>query len=270
MANVRGGGIRARKSLGQHFLRDTGVLMDIARAVTVPPGGLLVEIGPGTGQLTEYLLDAGHPVLAVEIEPRMLRHLQSRFAGRPNLRLIEGDARDVDFAALIPAGTPFAVVGNLPYFAANPIIRHILEGEPKPTQLVVMVQREVARELAAPAGHLSLLGISVQVYAEAELLFDVPPLAFDPPPKVHSSVVRLTLRPEPLVPAEMNEAFFAFVSRTFRNPRKQIHNALGLPAAVAATALQSAAIDPMRRPETLSIPEWLTLMGTSSRALADA
>jgi 16S rRNA (adenine1518-N6/adenine1519-N6)-dimethyltransferase len=270
VANVRGGGPRARKSLGQHFLRDTGVLMDIAGAVTVPADGVLVEIGPGTGQLTEYLLDAGHQVIAVEIEARMLRHLTNRFADRTNLRLVEADARDLDFTSIIPPGTPFAIVGNLPYFAANPIIRHILEGEPKPTQLVVMVQREVGRELAAPPGHLSLLGISVQVYAAPELLFDVPPLAFDPPPKVHSSVVRLTLRPEPLVPEAENAQFFTFVSRTFRNPRKQIHNALGMPAEAGAKALAEAGVDPMRRPETLSIPEWVALMHAAARALADA
>ena len=127
-----------------------------------------------------------------------------------------------------------------------------------------MVQREVAREITARPGKLSLLGISVQNYAVPEPLFDVPPIAFDPPPAVHSSVVRPTLRPAPLVPPDRTEAFFDLVSGAFRNPRKQIHNALArapghVPEAVRP-ALAAAAIDPLRRPETLAIEEWLALL----------
>jgi 16S rRNA (adenine1518-N6/adenine1519-N6)-dimethyltransferase len=180
------------------------------------------------------------------------------------LRLIQADARDIDLPSYLPADAQFAVAGNLPYFAANPIIRHLLEGAPKPTELVVMVQREVAREIVAKPGSLSLLSISVQIYAQPEHLFDVSPGAFAPPPKVHSSVVRLTIRPEPLVPAPRIRAFFDLVSRTFRNPRKQIHNALGqgvwLPPGGAQEALQAVGIDPTRRAETLSIPEWIELL----------
>lgn len=262
--SARSRGPRARKALGQHFLVDTGVLADIAAAVRVPEGGVLFEIGAGTGQLTGTLLDAGHEVVALEVEPRLIGHLRQRFAGRKRLTLVEGDARILDLAEVIPAGRPFSVVGNLPYFAANPIIRHLLEGRPRPTELVVMVQREVAREITASPGKLSLLGISVQNHAVPEPLFDVPPNAFDPPPAIHSSVVRLALREAPLVPPERDEAFFALVSGAFRNPRKQIHNALSrapghVPDAVRP-ALDTAGIDSHRRPETLDIPEWLALL----------
>lgn len=240
------------------------MLADIVDAVHVPADGVVVEIGAGTGQLTAALLEAGHQVIAIEIEERLFNHLHRRFGGEPRLRVVACDARDVDFGRIVPPGVPFVVAGNLPYFAANPIIRHLLEGYPKPLEAVVMVQREVARELAARPGHLSLLAISVQVYAEALLLFDVPPDAFDPPPAVYSSVVRLALRPQPLVPPERLEAFFTLVAKTFRNPRKQIHNALaretGLTIDEAATALANAHIEPMRRAETLSIEEWLTLL----------
>ncbi|HMO53325.1 MAG TPA: rRNA adenine dimethyltransferase family protein [Tepidiformaceae bacterium] len=244
MPSARPSGPRPRKSLGQHFLRDSGVLLDIAKAVRWPEGGCLVEVGPGTGQLTD--------------------HLGRRFRGAPNLRLVEGDARTVDVANLVSGCGRYAVVGNLPYFAANPIIRHFLEASPRPETMVVMVQREVAREIAAKSGDWSLLTISVNVYAEAELLFDVAPEAFDPPPNVWSSVVRLTLRPQPLVPDERNAAFFEFVSRVFRNPRKQIHNSLArgvwLPPEGARAALAAAGIDPSRRPETLDVADWLRLM----------
>lgn len=240
----------------------------------VPEDGVVLEIGAGTGQLTEALLEAGHEVVALEVEERLIPHLRKRFRGNPRLRLVLGDARDIDLAAVLPPGRPFAAVGNLPYFAANPIIRHLLEGEPKPTEAVVMVQREVARELAAAPGDASLLTLSVQIYAEAELLFDVAPEAFDPPPNVWSSVVRLRLRDEPLVPGERNEQFFELASKTFRNPRKQIHNALArgvwLPDGGAREALQEAGIDPMRRPETLTIPEWLRLLDATEAVRARA
>ena len=271
---TRANGPRPRKALGQHFLRDSGILADIAAAVRVPPGGLVLEVGAGTGQLTAALLAVGHEVVAVELEERLIPHLRARFAGNQQLRLVLGDARDLDLAKVVPPSRPFSVAGNLPYFAANPIIRHLLEAQPQPEELVVMVQREVARELAARPGSLSLLGISVQVYAEAELLFDVRPDAFDPPPNVWSSVVRLRLRARPLVPQARLEAFFGLVSKTFRNPRKQIHNALGratwLPPEGAGEALAAAGIDPARRHETLSIEEWLQLLAACEEVRARA
>jgi 16S rRNA (adenine1518-N6/adenine1519-N6)-dimethyltransferase len=267
-------GPRPRKALGQHFLRDSGVLADIVAAVRVPAGGAVVEIGAGTGQLTEALLAAGHNVVALEVEERLVAHLQRRFAGEPRLRVLQGDARDVEAGAIVPPRRPFVVVGNLPYFAANPIIRRTLESQPKPLEAVFMIQREVGRELAPKPGHLSLLSVSVLVYAETELLFDVPPTAFDPPPNVYSSVVRFVLRPEPLVPGERLAAFFELVSRTFRNPRKQIHNSLAqatwMPPGGADVALAAAGIDPMRRAETLSIDEWIALLDACEAVRAGA
>jgi 16S rRNA (adenine1518-N6/adenine1519-N6)-dimethyltransferase len=220
-------------------------------------------------------LAARYPrVIAVEIEERLVRFLRKRFAAHPEVTIIEGDARDLDLSQVIPTGVPFSVAGNLPYFAANPIIRHLLEGYPKPQTITVMVQREVAKQIAASPGDLSLLSISVQVYAEAQLLFTVPPEAFDPPPAVYSSVVKLTLRPAALVPPERLAAFFELVSQTFRNPRKQIHNALGrgiwLPEGGAREALHEVGIDAMRRPETLDINEWLQLLQACDAVLARA
>jgi 16S rRNA (adenine1518-N6/adenine1519-N6)-dimethyltransferase len=274
VVRTRTAGPRPRKSLGQHFLRDSGVLADIAAAVRVPPGGVVLEVGAGTGQLTEALLARGHHVVALELEERLAAHLRRRFAGHARLRIVQADARDVALEECLPASARFAVAGNLPYFAASPIIRHLLEGQPRPTELVVMVQREVAREITADPGDYSLLSIAVQVYAQPEPLFDVPPEAFDPPPRVHSSVVRLTLRDTPLVPPGRLEAFFRLVSRTFRHPRKQIHNALArgtwLPPGGAGEALELAGIDRMRRPETLFIAEWLALLDACESVLARA
>lgn len=255
---------RARKALGQHFLIDGDVLAAIAEAARAPEGGIVVEIGAGTGQLTEALLDAGREVAAIEIEPRLLAHLRRRFAGRAGLRLFEGDARHFDFALAAPDGRPFSVAGNLPYFAAAPIVRHLLEDEPRPAEAVVMVQREVAREMAGRRRGLSLLGLAVRNRAEAETLFDVPPGAFDPPPRVHSSVVRLRPREAPLVPPAREAAFFALASGALRNPRKQLRNALarmpGGDAETAGAALAAAGIAADRRPGALAIDEWLALL----------
>lgn len=272
MPSARAPGPRPRKALGQHFLRDTGVLLDIASAVRCPEGGAILEIGAGTGQLTEYLLALRRPVVALEIEDRLVGHLQRRFRDAENLRIVPGDARTVAFENVMTGDAPYVAVGNLPYFAANPIIRHVLESPRKPVEFIAMVQREVGRELAAPAGDWSLLTISVQMYAVPELLFDVAPEAFDPPPAVVSSVVRMTLRPEPLVPNEQLEPFFEFVSKVFRNPRKQIHNSLSrgiwLPPDGAREALASAGVEPSRRAETLDIEDWVRLIAACDEVRA--
>jgi 16S rRNA (adenine1518-N6/adenine1519-N6)-dimethyltransferase len=116
-----------RKALGQHFLRDTGVLQDLVDALNVPEGALVLEIGAGTGQLTEFLLAKGFDVLALEVEERLVRHLEGRFRDSNRLRIVPGDARIIEVERLIAAGQSYVAVGNLPYFAANPIIRHFLE-----------------------------------------------------------------------------------------------------------------------------------------------
>jgi 16S rRNA (adenine1518-N6/adenine1519-N6)-dimethyltransferase len=261
-APIRLPGPRPRKALGQHFLRDTGVLRDIVEAVRVPARGLVVEIGAGTGQLTDALLAAGHEVVALEVEERLIPHLRKRFAGNDRLRLVLGDARELDFATVVEPGRPFVVAGNLPYFAAKPIIRHLLEDRPTPVEMVLMVQRE-SRGVDDIGGHGSLHAISVLVYAETEILFDVPPEAFDPPPAVWSSVMRLTPAPSRSSRRRGCRRSSSWC-RGPSEPRKQIHNAVArgvwLPPGGADEALARAEIEPMRRPETLAVGDWLALL----------
>ncbi len=261
-------GPRARKSLGQHFLRDSGILRDIAAAVG-PPLHPVIEIGAGTGQLTEALLDDGHQIVAIEIESRLVRHLKQRFVKNPRLEVVEGDVRDIELSSLVEADANYIMAGNLPYFAASYITRKAIESAHPPEEAIVMVQREVAREMAARPGKLSLLALGIQVYAEPTMLFDVSPEAFEPPPAVWSSVVRLRIRTEPKVCPLEAAGFFEFVSRVFRNPRKQIHNALRMTGQSAKQALQLADIDPTRRPETLEIDEWLRLKSACSDIVTD-
>jgi 16S rRNA (adenine1518-N6/adenine1519-N6)-dimethyltransferase len=253
-------GPRAKKSLGQHFLKDPFVLQKIARAVAEAGRGVVLEVGPGTGNLTAGLLEEGLEVLAVEIDQRMYDHLQGRFRGEPGFRVIPGSALEVEPRLLLGRETPYVLAGNLPYFLASAIVRHFLESDTPPQTAVVMVQKEVAREWVARAGDLSLASIGVQVFARPRVLFVVPPEAFAPPPKVRSSVVQLDVLPSPQVPRDELAPFFEVVRGGFKHPRKQLHNSLAaglwLPPGGADQALGVAGIDPMRRPQTLSIDEW--------------
>ena len=162
---------RAKKSLGQHFLRDESVLDAIVEAIGAPPGSSVVEVGPGTGQLTKALLDRGFNVVAIERDARMVGHLRNRFGAVASLTVAEGDARDIEPADLLPPGTEYTLVGNLPYFIASPIVRHFLELPDPPRELVVMVQREVGREMAAADGKRSMLSVGVQTFGACRVAF---------------------------------------------------------------------------------------------------
>lgn len=232
--------------------------------MTAAPGELVVEIGPGTGMLTAELASRFERIIALELDERLAQHTRLRFRAHGNVEVVEADARDVAIAPIVKDYPGYAVAGNLPYFAANPIIRHFLETPPRPTSMVVMVQREVAQEIVGRPGKASILTIAMHVYATAEMLFAVPPEAFDPPPKVMSSVVRITPRETPLVPARRREAFFTLVTSTFKHSRKQIHNSLTrgtwLPPGGPEEALHLAGVDPTTRPERLDVPDWLRLL----------
>jgi len=218
--------------------------------------------------LTERLADQTGRLIAVEIDARLARRLQAQFAGNDRVTILERDVLALRPEALLTeAGlsedTPYRVVGNLPYNAGAAIVRHFLEAAHQPRSLVVMLQREVADSMVAGPGRMSLLGVSVQVYARARKLFNVPPRAFYPPPKVTSSVVSLEVRDAPLVPLTERDAFFRVVRAGFSAPRKQLRNTLaqGLnsPPAEVAAAIAAAGLDPTLRPQDLAIDDWLVL-----------
>jgi 16S rRNA (adenine1518-N6/adenine1519-N6)-dimethyltransferase len=207
-------------------------------------------------------------VIAVELDGRLAARLRETCATAENFVLIEGDVLAFEPAVLLTrAGqapdSAYSVVANLPYNAGAAIVRHFLEAANRPRRMVVMLQREVAAGMAAAPGDLGVLGIGVQVYAEAKRLFNVPPRAFVPPPKVVSTVLRLDSREEPRVPAEERPWFFEVVRAGFSAPRKQLRNSLaqGLgrePRQVVAS-IEAAGIDATARPETLGIEDWLRL-----------
>ncbi len=256
---------RPRKSLGQHFLSDSRIAARIVDAAQLTPADTVVEIGPGRGVLTRRLVSKAGRVVAVELDERLCEELPSRLDFPDNLDCVHVDARKADLSALAGEGTPgtgsgYKVIGNLPYYAANPIIRLTLESEPPPVLALFMVQREVADSMTAQPGSMTMLSVATQYFAEARTVCSVSPSAFRPAPKVRSAVVRLDVRKQPAVDVADRQMFFDTVRAGFSAPRKQLHNSLGhglkTEPPVVAAMLERAEIDGRRRPATLSLEEW--------------
>ena len=255
--------IRPRKSLGQHFLTDRRVLQRILAAASLSPADTVIEVGAGNGVLTRALAAAAGRVIAVEIDEGLCAHLRRRLATYPNVEPVCGDILSLspeELLARAQASPPYVVVANLPYYIASAVLRHFLESAQPPARMIVMVQAEVGQSIAAPPGRMSLLSVSVQFYAQARVLFYVPPRAFHPPPKVRSAVIRLDVRPQPAVAVDDRQAFFRLVQAGFAAPRKQLRNALALGLGIdppsARSLLDTANIDASRRAQTLSLDEW--------------
>lgn len=256
-------GIHPNKGLGQHFLFERGVVERMVRQAGVNEDDVVLEVGPGLGILTSELLRKSGLVVAVEYDRVLAAHLRAVFGDLPNFQLVEGNALTFSSDDLIPEGVPFDVVANLPYSVGTAILRHILEQPRKPRRVTVMLQKEVAERLIAQPPDMSILGVATQLYAEPRIAFAVAPSVFIPPPKVESTVVILDVHPEPRLASELDPLFFKIVNAGFRQKRKQVANSLAdvlrLPKVEIADWLRDAAIDPMRRAETISVDEWIAL-----------
>jgi len=257
--------MRAKRSLGQNFLVDHHYTQRIVDAVSPRAGETIIEIGPGQGALTGLLVESGAQVVAIELDRELIPHLAARFAGRDNLRLIEADALTVDFCRQIAPATSARVVANLPYYISTPILQRLIEQRECIREMTVMLQREVVERITARPGgkEYGYLSVLVQFFCEAERLFDVPPGAFRPAPKVYSSVMRLRVRSQPAASVRDQELFLEVVKSLFAQRRKTILNnlraargRLGLRSEEQILrALTASALEPRRRAETLSIHE---------------
>jgi 16S rRNA (adenine1518-N6/adenine1519-N6)-dimethyltransferase len=264
---LRAAGLRARHSLSQNFLADVDVLERILEEAAPSRGRGVLEIGPGLGFLTRGLIDAGAAVTAVELDRGLAAFLRDEFANEVEdgrLRIVEGDALDQDLNRLV--APPYDVVANLPYHITSPILHRLLGETPRPERLVLMVQREVAERIAAAPGQLSYLSVFVQYHARVRIAFPVAAGAFEPEPAVESAVIVVEPYPgdDRLPDAEAEDALWRLVQAAFRERRKMLHNVLSRqlpvePARVAA-ALETAGIDPNRRPQTVAVGEWLALL----------
>lgn len=257
--------MRAKRSLGQNFLVKSHYSEQIVASVRPQSEETIIEIGPGQGALTELLVESGARVVAVELDRELAPRLASEFASSANFRLIEADALEVDFCELIAPAATARVVANLPYNISTPILQRLIQHRHCLREMTLMLQREVVeRIVAAPGGkECGYLSVFVQFYCEVEKLFDIPPGAFRPVPKVVSSVIRLKVRPQPAAEVGDQELFLELTKTLFAQRRKTIFNNLRAGAArlgLADTAqinrlLSASALDPQRRAETLSIEE---------------
>ncbi len=260
---LRRHGLKSLKGRSQNHLVDTEVLEGIVDLADPARGRHILEIGPGLGILTGALLDCGANLTAVEVDPRLVGHLRTRFAevGKGTLQLVEANVLDVPVADLVEP--PFDVVANLPYHITSPVLHQLLGHEPRPERFVVMVQREVAERIAAAPGDMSYLSVFVQYHAAVRVARIVPASAFEPAPTVQSAILVGETRPRRLS-EDREEALWRLVQAGFRERRKMLHNVLPrqLPQVGRERferALDEVEISADRRPQTLSVEEWMSL-----------
>jgi len=229
-----------RPRLGQNFLADRRAAEKIVDALGDVSQRLVVEIGPGKGVLTDLLVQRAGHVIAIELDHVLGAQLRMKYALRKNLEIIEGDVLGIQFGRLVgrengTAGDTWVrnapkaqVIGNLPYYITSPILLHLFEQHEHIGQIVIMVQREVADRIAAEPGgrEYGLLSATAQLFAKVEKLFTLPPTAFAPPPKVHSTVLRLTIAPQAEKLGVDPRAFLDFLKVAFAQKRKTLLNNL--------------------------------------------
>lgn len=255
---LRGRGIRLDTDLGQHFLTDESVLEDIVTVADIQRTEHIVEIGPGIGILTRELLSRAKHVTAIEIDPRMIPLLRiftmDEAAKIPkNLEVIEANA----LQALMPT-EPYKIVANIPYHITSPLLTHVLlESPQRPKSLTLLIQREVAENICSEESD-SILTILVRLFGAPSLIRLVPPHCFLPPPKVDSAVIHIECFAEPKADPETVQRILKLAKLAFSKRRKMLRNTIGeTPGGTEAMA--QAIIDPMRRPQTLKVDEWIAL-----------
>ena len=248
-----------RKRFGQNFLRDESVIASITKAVSPAESDHLVEIGPGEGALTDALVTSGCQLDAIELDRDLRTRLLAAFSTFPHFTLHSADALAFDFNDLAASGEKLRVVGNLPYNISTPLIFKLLDTASIIEDMHFMLQREVVERLAATPGSKDWgrLGVMTQFQCEVEHLFDVPPEAFYPPPKVQSAVVRLT--PYSISPfSEVDRADLArVVTQAFAQRRKTLRN--NFKGLLNDADWEALAIDPAARAETLSINDFIAI-----------
>lgn len=262
-------GHQARKRFGQNFLQDPGIIGRIVRSIAPRPGDRLVEIGPGLGALTEPLLEGAGELDVVELDRDLIPILRTQFFRyEDNLRIHHADALKFDFATLQSDERRLRVVGNLPYNISTPLIFHLLSHSNLISDMHFMLQKEVVQRLAAQPGESAYgrLGIMAQYRCRVDNLFEVPPEAFDPRPKVDSAIVRLQPYAElPLTAADEGD-LNTLVRTAFSQRRKTLRN--NLKSLLSAEQIESCGIDPGIRPERLSLAEFIQLADCYTAASA--
>lgn len=245
-----------KKSLGQHWLYDEESLLAMCNAAQLSSDDNVVEIGPGLGTLTKYLVERTGSVTAVEFDEELFRKLPKNVSA-DNLKIVHGDCLTFNYSRM-PTG--YKVVANIPYYLTSNLLRVLSEAPNPPSVIVLLVQKEVAERVASKPGQMSILSVSVQLYYQASLDMVVPAELFTPPPKVDSQIIKLVCRPAPLFPEIDSLKFFRIVKAGFSQKRKKLRSSLSaglhMTKDEATNLLERAGIGPDSRPQELSLEQW--------------
>ncbi|OGQ12367.1 MAG: hypothetical protein A2026_08340 [Deltaproteobacteria bacterium RBG_19FT_COMBO_46_12] len=259
-------GLFAKKRLGQHFLVDRNILDKVIRTAQVEKEDIILEVGPGLGEMTRALARQANKVIAVEIDSKLAVILKQKLRDFSSVEVVESDILKMDFSQVFRKEKhPIKVVANLPYQISTPLLFRFIEFKETFSTLTLMLQKEVAERIVASPGRKEYgpLSIFIQMFSDVAIRFFIKPSAFFPPPKVESAVVHMSFREKPAVNLEDEKWFKKVVKGCFGYRRKTLMNALkhsGLPLPKSTESkMEKIGIDPKRRPETLTIQELVCL-----------
>lgn len=257
--------LEAKKSLGQNFLINAGIIEKIIISADLTAEDTVLEVGPGTGNLTRALVATGARVIAVEKDHRAIEDLQAEFSA-PQIEIVEKDILEFRPEEYDLANGNYKIVANLPYYITSHFIRTVFEEWPQPASMVIMVQKEVARRIMSKPPEMNLLALSVQYYAKPEIVTYVSRGSFRPMPTVDSAVIKLTPTTQHLLPVEKEELFFSILKSAFSGKRKQLINTLpqviGMNKQGTTELLNTIGLSPQTRPETVGMDYWLILVNS--------
>lgn len=239
--------MKAKKSLGQNFLKDKKVLAKIIKTADISPSDHIIEVGPGHGILTEELAKTAKEVTTIELDDRLIPILKEKFAHLQNIELIHQNALDFP-----PPSTPYKLVANIPYYITSPLISHFLHTDNRPTKIVLLVQKEVAEKICADK-KMNVLALHVKNFGKPRIIATVPPSAFKPQPKVNSAILEIEVYKKPII--EDYKRPFRLIHQAFSQSRKKLSNSLHQHKE-ALTKLDLAD----KRPEHLTLENWKKLL----------
>lgn len=244
---------RAKKSLGQNFIINKGVIEKIVNAAELNSNDLVVEIGPGTGNLTSGLIEKAGRIIAVEKDTRLALELKIRFGKRAGVEIIEEDILKFNPQRYKIRDTKYKILGNIPYYITSHLLKIIFDEWPKPELVVLTVQKEVAQRIVAQPPKMNLLALSVQFYAEPKIISYVSRGSFRPIPKVDSAILRLRPKDNLQLTTDNQQHFFKLIKKAFAGKRKQLKNTIG------PEILKNTGIKLESRPEELSLEDWIKI-----------
>lgn len=257
--------INKQKKLGQVFLQDKNVIQKIVQAADIKSKDQILEIGPGKGVLTEFLLETSAEIIAVEKDQQLVKFLENLFKGEQNLKIIHADIRDfLQGPAYKILNTQYKAIGNIPYYLTSHLLRLLLENQIKPSLIVLTIQKEVAQRIVEQPPKMNLLAASVQFYAKPEIICYVSKTSFSPKPKIDSAVIKITpIKTKENTNKILVKKFFTIIKAGFKQPRKLLINNLSTGLKIEKEnikkAYQRLNIPLKSRAQDLSINKWASL-----------